>query len=1258
MVLLRPTIILLLSLLLLQLVQAQNGIVREAGFQFSTVLETGINRPTDMAFLPDGRLLVTEREGGVFLFDANLQRIGEAMDLTSVVCNNCAERGLISMLLHPNFDQNGFVYLYWVHHNTDNGSCECDIANNIAAPLNRLSRFTMTGNTIDRNSEYIMFETSPVGSMHNGGGMAFGDDGFLYIATGDGKYPANANSPSQHTNNLLGKVLRITDDGLPAPGNPYLGEPNSIRCNTRRLVFEGGQDTKCQEVYHLGFRNPFGLAKDPTVPQHMRMMIGDVGSETWEDISVAESGAGLPVKNFGWPHYEGPCRENTRNGQNCAVEDQYEQPLHFYDRPGPEGQTGAAITAGCFVPPGVWPSQYDGAYFYADLRRGRIYHMKYDPNRGCRGPQCAQQISQYEPVEIVVDENPTRTHPLGSPLRLRFGVGEDSSSMFMLTYNTGVLYKLRNTEDPNRGPTAVIADLVYGIDAATGGMTVKFDGSESVDPDGHSMTFLWEFGEEGSPPATGAVVSHTYSQKGKYTATLTVEDERGSKSIQTVDIDTRNDLQPLETFEWNYGDDCPPGYDACGALEFCQNIFTRTISYAYRTPSCQTNPCLPGRSPVIRLQRGLKYKLTLINAVAGQGLAPTNLHTHGLHIDGAGDADNVMREAYSGECLDYTWDIPADHPPGTYWYHSHHHESSLTQVGGGAYGLLIVDEDKPLRGNNPTPSWAYNELLLQVSVDNSNKVMANGAHYEIFSIEALEWYRLRISIVDSIAIHRDLEFTEGCEVYRVASDGVWHSYIPGYETSNSYKMTGASRGDFAIRCPTPQSSMNIRWHGTVVAIVDIGAVAPNPHEMKPWVPARPDSLSGIASADVPEANKFGITIQRATLNGLAWDPVTPLRTLHYNQVHEWTIGDSRNHPFHTHLYHMMVVTPGGCGPHLEGEFYDTISGPECTVRFKTADIGERMVMHCHVMQHSDSGAMAWVAVDSGAASPMPRNLGNPNSHVCSTHEMLSCPPEAARTLPPVNRDEIFMLFTKNDEVLGGQSVSSTPPGYTYRQYTDGRAVILLGEVVVWEKIPEIQIGEGEWMSKLQGDCNFLIRKDGVSQWNAQSRFLDSNNCFVGIYLGNDDELKLGVLEGDIDNPGATVWEETVLEHVTLSPTISPSNAPTSSPSASPTTQPTSSPSARPSSSPSFRPSARPTTMQPSDATEVPTIEPTNVGQEPSKSSPTRPLDTLDLTADFGSLNDMDLDLGVRNDESSARTTTMLYISMTLSFFLGTFFMYC
>ena len=102
--------------------------------------------------------------------------------------------------------------------------------------------------------------------------------------------------------------------------------------------------------------------------------------------------------------------------------------------------------------------------------------------------------------------------------------------------------------------------------------------------------------------------------------------------------------------------------------------------------------------------------LTLRN-VADEEIS-TNLHTHGLHIVGSGNGDDVIREVSGGNCLDYVWDIAEDHPGGSYWYHAHHHGHTEEQVLGGAFGMLIVEDNLDL--NPDTPIWVINERILQI----------------------------------------------------------------------------------------------------------------------------------------------------------------------------------------------------------------------------------------------------------------------------------------------------------------------------------------------------------------------------------------------------------------------------------------------------------------------------------------------------------------------------------------------------------------
>ena len=450
---------------------------------------------------------------------------------------------------------------------------------------------------------------------------------------------------------------------------------------------------------------------------------------------------------------------------------------------------------------------------------------------------------------------------------------------------------------------------------------------------------------------------------------------------------------------WAEDGACPPGIDRCGALEFCHEGDV----YGYRVPcsydeggeggdgppssfgrakaeaeECQ---CSPGPGPTIRLTPGKKYLLTLRNA-SGRENVVTNLHTHGLHIVGAGNSDDVTRHVGGGgNCLDYVWDLALDHPGGTYWYHAHHHGHTEEQVVGGAFGMLIVEDNLAL--NPDVPKWAANERLLLVhraGGEGTGEVYGNGSPNEVMRMDAGQWYRLRVAIVDAMGEPDYLSFGAGCEVRKVASDGVWRSTVPGPRATR-YLLTGSSRADFAVRC---SSSFHVLYGGAKAATVYVGAEAAYPYEMEEWRPVRPESLRGIAEAEVPDENKYTVELTREGLNNILWDPSVPLRTIKYGEVHEWNLTRTASHPFHLHLYHVMVVQPGGCGEmHEEGEFYDSISGAEyeeCRVRFLAADVGQRCVLHCHVLRHEDNGAMGWVDVVGGR--DMPRNDVSSPEYAC------------------------------------------------------------------------------------------------------------------------------------------------------------------------------------------------------------------------------------------------------------------------------------
>ena len=447
----------------------------------------------------------------------------------------------------------------------------------------------------------------------------------------------------------------------------------------------------------------------------------------------------------------------------------------------------------------------------------------------------------------------------------------------------------------------------------------------------------------------------------------------------------------------------------CANLEFCQE----GTYYGYRpigsTLSCTASS--PG--PLIRMTRGITHHLVLHNAAS----VNTNFHTHGLHVVGDGDGDDVTRVVEgNGNCLDYTWDIANDHPPGTYFYHPHYHGETNAQVAGGAFGMIIVNEDSE---NDDIMEWARdatNERILLVSSSGSANnfngkrllqdwqqsnnggqgsntvLLANGVDHEILQVLPDHWYRLRTAVVTPDAGPNVLSFDDGCTAYKVASDGVWHAASLTSYKASSFELTGASRADFEIRCST--GSNTISWGGSIIATIDastdhdsIGGVPSSGDDASDLgnAPTRPVSIADLSSVTVADLNRFVVVPDKSSIrfNGVVYEGMSGLGSINYDEVYEMQLRDTNRHPFHLHLYHMQIITPGGCGSHIEGEFYDTISGARdeiCTVRFRTVDIGQKMVMHCHELEHEDNGSINYLDVINVPRSML--NIVDSPSYAC------------------------------------------------------------------------------------------------------------------------------------------------------------------------------------------------------------------------------------------------------------------------------------
>lgn len=398
------------------------------------------------------------------------------------------------------------------------------------------------------------------------------------------------------------------------------------------------------------------------------------------------------------------------------------------------------------------------------------------------------------------------------------------------------------------------------------------------------------------------------------------------------------------------------------------------------------NGSLPG--PTLRLDPGDRLNITLVNALA----EPTNLHVHGLHVSPAGNGDNPFISVAPGQSYEYEFVLPPDHPPGTFWYHPHHHGMAADQVAAGLYGAIIVQDAAPI------PVSRERVLIVSdISLDGDGQiepvslpermmgregrtVLVNGQVRP--ALQAAPGERERWRLINACpARYLNLQL-EGPRYQLLALDG---RLLAAASDTEELLLAPGNRADFLV---TPGEG---RWalrtdpydRGSMAGMMmDRRTSADTPAELLsldargdpvpehgpvPWPPVlrdlREEPVTGRRRLDfsVGTGRGMGPATMGFTINGKEFDAARVDETVSVGSVEEWTLSNSSpmDHPVHLHVWPMQIIQDGARDP-AGPRWQDVVNIPangEVKVLVAFDSFPGRTVFHCHILDHEDLGMM-------------------------------------------------------------------------------------------------------------------------------------------------------------------------------------------------------------------------------------------------------------------------------------------------------------
>lgn len=351
-------------------------------------IASGLVRPVAITHANDGsgRIFVLEQAGLVRVIQDGALVDTPLLDLRQQISSG-GERGLLGIAFHPRFGENGRLYLNYT--------------SNRPRLTTVIAEFRMDEDgRVKSDSERVLLTIAQPWNNHNGGQLAFGPDGYLYIAVGDGGSANDPHNNGQHLNTLLGSILRLDVDQSDAerhyaiPGdNPFVGRPDARA-----------------EIWAYGLRNPWRFSFDRATGL---LYAADVGQNEVEEVNIIERGG-----NYGWRIMEGPqCTPGVNRDCDPAG---LRLPIHSYRH-----DRGRSITGG-YVYRGSAIAGLCGTYLYGDFVSGAVWGLRY------RGSKVIT-IMEQSLLDPASNERALNISSFGE---------DESGELYIADYQSGTIYKI------------------------------------------------------------------------------------------------------------------------------------------------------------------------------------------------------------------------------------------------------------------------------------------------------------------------------------------------------------------------------------------------------------------------------------------------------------------------------------------------------------------------------------------------------------------------------------------------------------------------------------------------------------------------------------------------------------------------------------------------------------------------------------------------------------------------------------------------